>query len=258
MAFASHHWPTWGTENVTRYLSEQRDLYAYLHDQTLRMLNNGSTGMEIAEDIAAAPGAGERLARPRLLRVGQPQRQGHLPALHGLVRRQPDVAVAAPAAGGGDPLRRRASAASRPCWTRPGPTPTPATCGSPPNCSSTRCSPTRTTRAAREALAGVYERLGYGAENATWRSFYLSGALELRAGVLAPAIGDLGAGMAGALTIGQLFDTVAVRVDGPRAAAAGSLVIDWNFTDAKTTVRLALSNGALIQTENPRRRHPPT
>ena len=45
-------------------------------------------------------------------------------------------------------------------------------------------------------------------------------------------------------------------MDGPRAAAAGSLVIDWNFTDAKTTVRLALSNGALIQTENPRAQAP--
>ena len=56
--------------------------------------------------------------------------------------------------------------------------------------------------------------------------------------------------MAGALTVGELFDTLAIRVDGPRAAGQ-SLVIDWNFTDAGRTVRLALSNGALIQTENP-------
>jgi alkyl sulfatase BDS1-like metallo-beta-lactamase superfamily hydrolase len=108
--------------------------------------------------------------------------------------------------------------------------------------------------AAREALAGVYERLGYGSENATWRSFYLSGALELREGSKPPPIGDLGAGMAGALTIGELFDTLAIRVDGPRAAGQ-SLVIDWNFTDTghgvPGAVRLALSNGALIQTENP-------
>jgi linear primary-alkylsulfatase len=55
-----------------------------------------------------------------------------------------------------------------------------------------------------------------------------------------------------ALTIEQLFDTLAIRVNGPRAAAAGPLVIDWQFTDAKTTVRLALSNGALIPTGNPR------
>ncbi|MFF3559493.1 hypothetical protein ACFYXS_05570 [Streptomyces sp. NPDC002574] len=43
VAFASHHWPTWGRERLVRYLSEQRDLYGYLHDQTLRMINEGLT-----------------------------------------------------------------------------------------------------------------------------------------------------------------------------------------------------------------------
>ena len=105
--------------------------------------------------------------------------------------------------------------------------------------------------AARDALADVYRRLGFGAENATWRSFYLTGALELRHGVKPPPIGDLGAGMARALTIEQLFDSLAIRIDGPRAATE-SLVIDWHFTDTGVTVRLTLSNGALIQTENPR------
>ncbi len=36
LAFASHHWPTWGRERIATFLSQQRDLYAYLHDQTLR------------------------------------------------------------------------------------------------------------------------------------------------------------------------------------------------------------------------------
>ena len=72
--------------------------------------------------------------------------------------------------------------------------------------------------------------------------------------------------MASALTVEQLFDTVAIRIDGPRAAAE-SMVIECHFTDSPdaaspdtdsndtdggTTVRLTLSNGALIQTENPR------
>ena len=103
VAFASHHWPTWGHDNIIRFLSEQRDLYAYLHDQTLRLLNQGYTGPEIAEMIQLPPGAGARLAHPRLLRLGQPQRQGHLPALPGLVRRQPRPPVAAPAAGSSAP-----------------------------------------------------------------------------------------------------------------------------------------------------------
>lgn len=55
VAFASHHWPVWGRERVLAYLSEQRDLYAYLHDQTLRMLNQGMTPLEIAETIQMPP-----------------------------------------------------------------------------------------------------------------------------------------------------------------------------------------------------------
>ena len=108
-----------------------------------------------------------------------------------------------------------------------------------------------TDTAAKNALADVYQRLGYGAENGTWRNFYLTGALELREGDKPPAIGDLGAGMASALTVEQLFDTIAIRIDGPRAAVQ-SLVIECHFTDSGSTLRLTLSNGALIQTENPR------
>jgi alkyl sulfatase BDS1-like metallo-beta-lactamase superfamily hydrolase len=55
VAFASHHWPTWGSDKVVEYLSLQRDLYAYLHDQTLRMLNQGMVGSEIAEAMVLPP-----------------------------------------------------------------------------------------------------------------------------------------------------------------------------------------------------------
>ena len=55
VAFASHHWPTWGTDRIVEFLSAQRDLYAYLHDQTLRLLNQGYTGIEIAELIELPP-----------------------------------------------------------------------------------------------------------------------------------------------------------------------------------------------------------
>ena len=55
VAFASHHWPTWGRERIVEFLGLQRDLYAYLHDQTLRQLNQGYTGIEIAENFAMPP-----------------------------------------------------------------------------------------------------------------------------------------------------------------------------------------------------------
>ena len=55
VVFASHHWPTWGRERAIEYLELQRDLYAYLHDQSLRLLNQGLTGSEIAEVMQLPP-----------------------------------------------------------------------------------------------------------------------------------------------------------------------------------------------------------
>ena len=55
VAFASHHWPTWGRDRIVTYLRQQRDLYAYLHDQTLRLMNQGFTGIEIAEMMTMPP-----------------------------------------------------------------------------------------------------------------------------------------------------------------------------------------------------------
>jgi alkyl sulfatase BDS1-like metallo-beta-lactamase superfamily hydrolase len=75
--------------------------------------------------------------------------------------------------------------------------------------------------------------------------------LELREDIKPPPTGSQGAGMTAALTVEQLFDTLAIRIKGAQAANE-SLVIDWHFTDMGTMVRLALSNGALIQTENPK------
>ena len=200
--------------------------------------------------LRAAARPRRRLARPRLLRVGQPQREGHLPALSRLVRRTSELAVGA-STGRGGPSLRRSVRRRRPARSRRARTsPHGAISDSPPSCSSTPCSPIPTIRRAKEALADVFEQLGFGSENATWRYFYLSGAYELRNGPSAPAL-DPGAGMAAALTVEQLFDTLAIRVDGPRAAS-DSFVIHWNFTDSGEAVRLTLSNGALIQTHNPR------
>jgi alkyl sulfatase BDS1-like metallo-beta-lactamase superfamily hydrolase len=55
VVFASHHWPTWGRERAVEFLEQQRDMYAYLHDQTLRLLNQGEVGSEIAERLQMPP-----------------------------------------------------------------------------------------------------------------------------------------------------------------------------------------------------------
>jgi alkyl sulfatase BDS1-like metallo-beta-lactamase superfamily hydrolase len=90
----------------------------------------------------------------------------------------------------------------------------------------------------------VYTRLGHGAENGPWRNFYLQGASELRHGVpeLPPEVRS--AELVAALSVEQVFDSIAIRIDGPRAWNE-ALAIDWVFTDLGETYRTELSNGVL-------------
>jgi alkyl sulfatase BDS1-like metallo-beta-lactamase superfamily hydrolase len=98
--------------------------------------------------------------------------------------------------------------------------------------------------AARELLAGALDQLGYGSENATWRNFFLSGALELRGGVVRSADRAASADLLGALSVEHVFDSLAVRVDGSKAADL-SLTVAWHFTEPEGRYLMRLSNGVL-------------
>jgi alkyl sulfatase BDS1-like metallo-beta-lactamase superfamily hydrolase len=244
VVFASHHWPTWGRERLTRYLAEQRDLYGYLHDQTLRMANRGLVGSEIAEAIRMPP-ALERAwhargyygsvshnvkaiyqrylgwydGNPAHLWQHPPVEQGtrYVRAMGG-----PDAVleVAGRAWEDGD-LRWAAEVLSHLVFADPG------------------------NEAARAKLADTLEQLGFGAENGTWRSAYLAGAAELRHGVFGTPIGADSPEMLAALTPEQIFDAIAIRVDGPRAWDE-ELVIGVELADAAESYRLELRNGVLV------------
>jgi linear primary-alkylsulfatase len=243
--FASHHWPTWGQQRIATFLTEQRDLYAYLHDQTLRLLNQGYTGIEIAEMIELPPALEQAWhARGYYGSVshnvkaiyqhymgwfdGNPAHLWELPPeesarKHVQAMGGADAVIKnATAAIGNDEQRWAAQILNYVVFADPG------------------------NAQARELLAGTYEKLGHGAENGTWRNFYLQGAEELRGNVAKTEIDMAGPDMAMALTVEQVFDSLAIRVDGPKAWDT-TLVIDWIFTDLKQDVRLQLSHGALIQ-----------
>ncbi|MFJ6578715.1 alkyl/aryl-sulfatase [Streptomyces sp. NPDC091368] len=249
VGFASHHWPTWGHDNVVRFLEEQRDLYAYVHDQTLRLLNEGWTGVEIAERIELPPalekawhargyyGSLSHNAKAVYQRYlgwydGNPAHLWEHPPVE-LARRYVDVAggpaeavaKARSYAEGGDP-RFAATLLNHVVFADPG------------------------NEEAKDALAGVYETLGYGAENATWRNFYLRGAQELRRGVTGDMVDMTNPEMAMALTVPMLVDSIAIAVDGPRAWD-DDLTIDLVLTDegaptgAGELRRLTLRHGVL-------------
>ncbi|MFE0461040.1 alkyl/aryl-sulfatase [Kitasatospora sp. NPDC058965] len=248
VAFASHHWPTWDGPRIADYLTAQRDLYAYLHDQTLRLLNAGLTGPEIAEELVLPP----RLERTWALRGyygslshnvkavyqrylgwydGNPAHLWEHPPVE-LAKRYTEAlggvaATVATARGYAeqDP-RFAATLLNHAVFADP------------------------EHREAREALAGVYRRLGHGAENGTWRNVYLTAAMEL-GGTPARADFDLAnPEVAAALTVGQLIDSLAVRVNGPRARDT-PLTVDLLVTDERRGWRLTLSNGALTHRSAP-------
>ncbi|WP_280269340.1 alkyl/aryl-sulfatase [Nocardia wallacei] len=244
VAFASHHWPTWGADRWTAWLAGQRDMYAYMHDQTLRLINQGHTGIEIAEEFRFPPaldrlwanrgyyGSTSHNTKAVYQRYmgwfdGNPAHLWEHPPVEQAKRYVADyggvdavVSKGLAYADQGD-LRFAATLLNHAVFADPD------------------------HSGAKDALAGVYERLGYGAENGPWRNFYLVGAQELRHGTTPADLDTTGAEMLGALTIDMLIDSLAVRINGPRAAEAGNLTMDWDLTDEGRTVRLTLSNGAL-------------
>ena len=240
--FAQHHWPCWGEPRIREFLGKQRDLYAYIHDQTLRMINRGMTGAEIAEELRAAREPGPRVASARLLRIGQPQRQGRLPALHGLVRRQPRAPLAAPSRGRGRALREAAGgadaavAAARTAyedgdlrWAA--------------ELLSHVLFADQHNAEARELQASVFDQLAYGAESGPWRNFFLAGAYELRHGVVGSPT-EVPPDFVKGLSTEQIFSSLAVRVDGLKAAGRSART-RWVFPDTGEKRTANLENGVL-------------
>ncbi|MFJ2017432.1 alkyl/aryl-sulfatase [Streptomyces nodosus] len=255
VAFASHHWPTWGHENVVRLLTEQRDLYAYLHDQTLRLLNSGLTGPEIAEELRLPPalegawhtrgyyGSLSHNAKGVYQRYlgwydGNPAHLWEHPPVP-LAQRYVEVAGGPEAtleaarryAAEGD-LRFAATLLNHLVFAAPD------------------------HEAAKEALADVYRRLGHGAENGPWRNIYLTAAQELLGNADGPAVATDASGMTSALTVGMLLDSLAVRIDGPRAAREPRLIIDLVVIDEQRRHRINLEHGALTHRSLPLYRTP--
>ncbi len=249
VAFASHHWPTWGRDRIVKYLSEQRDLYAYLHDQTLRLMNKGHTGIEIAEMVELPPALdavwhthGYYGSANHNIKAIYQRYLGWFDGNPANLWRHPPEAVATryvDAFGGADvvlekaqdfidvgDLRFAAELLNHTVFAD------------------------ESNTGARELLATVYDRLGHGAENGTWRNFYLQGAYELRNDETPTPLDLAPPDVIAALTVDQLFDTVAIRVNGPKAwNIAGA--IDWIVTDDGVRHRTELTNGVLIQRDAP-------
>jgi alkyl sulfatase BDS1-like metallo-beta-lactamase superfamily hydrolase len=242
VVFASHHWPTWGRDRAVEFLAMQRDMYLYLHDQTLRMLNQGYTGAEIAEALEMPPALEQQWhthgyygSVSHNVKAIYQRYMGWYDANPANLWPHPPEAAASRyvAAMGG---RDGALAVARRAWDD----------GDYRWCAEVGkhlVFADATDSEARNLLADALEQLGFGAENGTWRNAFLAGATELRSGPFGtPA--TTSPDMVLALSVSQVFDSVAVRVDGPRAWGE-HLRIAWRILDEDTTYVTELRNGAL-------------
>jgi alkyl sulfatase BDS1-like metallo-beta-lactamase superfamily hydrolase len=241
--FAGHNWPRWGSERIVDYLKKQRDLYAYLHDQTLRLINKGLTGREIAEELELPPElAGEWHCRDYYGSVnhnvkavyqrymgwfdGNPAHLWEHTPVESARRYVQFMGGSERVLEGarqsfeqGD-YRWVAEVVNHVVFAEPD------------------------NQAARDLQADALEQLGYGAENATWRNFYLAGAEELRSGTTGTPTDARPFDILANLSVAQILDGMKVRLDGPRAWGK-HLTIGWQVTNPDEHHLLTLENGVL-------------
>jgi alkyl sulfatase BDS1-like metallo-beta-lactamase superfamily hydrolase len=244
VVFASHHWPTWGNAEVVDYLKGQRDLYRYIHDETLRLANHGYGPAEIAEMIELPTGIAGRFANrgyygsvSHNVRAVYTYYLGFFDGNPATLHQLPPVEGAKKAVeymGGADAVLARARAdfeKGEYRWVAQAVN--YVVFADPSNV------------AARELQADTLEQLGYQTENGTWRNFYLSAARELRDGVVVmPTPSTASPDAVRALTVEMFLQLLAVRLNGPKAADR-SYTFDLRITDTDERYALEVANGVL-------------
>ncbi|ONH59905.1 alkyl/aryl-sulfatase [Frankia sp. CcI49] len=246
VVFASHHWPTWGADNVVEFLRLQRDLYAYQHDQTVRLINKGWTGAEIAEMVELPPalrrawhahgyyGSVSHNVKAVYQRYmgwydGNPARLWQHPPAEA-ARRYVEFMGGADAVvdkarrcGDEGDLRWAAQVLDHVVFAEPD------------------------HEEGRALLADVLEQLGFDCENGTWRNCYLSGAQELRDGNFGTPTVTSAPDLLAQLPPEMFLDALSVQVNGPEAWHL-DLAIRWVFPDDGpdgSSFRTTLTNGVL-------------
>jgi len=234
--FTSHLWPTWGRDNIAHYMAQQRDAYKYIHDQTVRMINAGMKPDEIAEQISFPVSLREGFSvhgyygslkhDARAVYQfymgwfdGNPANLDPLPRAEAarryveLMGGSDKVVSAAQSAFDQGDYRWVAELLNHVVFADPG------------------------NKSARELLASAHDQMGYVAESAIWRNFYLTGARELRGATTGASPKPSSAlAMLEWAPVDSFLEAWAAALDGP-GAEGKHLKINLTFTD------LAVSSG---------------
>lgn len=248
----SHHWPTWGTNNITEQLEKTRDMYKFVHDQTLRLANQGYTPNEISASIALPEsldkawynrgyyGTVSHNARatydfyfgawwdgnPANLNPLTPSEQGakYVEAIGG---EDKVIEIAKQAIKNGE-YRWAATLLNNVTFSNP------------------------ENMDARYLEADAMEQLGYQAESGPWRNYYLIGAKELRQG-FTPAPTPNTTAIVANMPVYSVLESLAVRVK-PDLASDMNMTINIKVKDDDQTLNgqyaLKLSNAVLKTYQN--------
>ena len=242
--YGMHHWPVWGTDRVLEMLRKGRDAYRYINDQTLRLANHGHTPVEVAEMVELP----DEIAHHWALRgyygsVNHNVRatyvkylgwfDGNPANLHTLPPEEAAKRYVEFMGGAEATLEKARSAYERGDYRWVAEVVNHVVFADPTNAE------------ARGLQADVLEQMGYQSESGPWRNFYLTGAKELRDGVVElPAPNTASPDSVRAMSLDLVFNYLGVRLNGLKAGGT-SLTLNLEFTDTGERATLELANGAL-------------
>ena len=245
VVFTSHGWPRWGQENIHEYVSHHRDAYKYLHDQSVRLMNQGLTETEIAEHITLPEALAAKWynrgyygtmshnskavyqrylgwydGNPVNLNAWPPEEAGkrYVKAMGG---ESVALEIAQNAYNEGD-YRWSSEVASRIIFAND------------------------LNTDARQLLSKSFRQMAWQAEGMLWRNMYLTGASEVKAPVEEAGASSVSRDLISAVEPAALLELLAVRVN-PEKAVGKDLVVRFSFTDLKESYLVTLRNSVLIQ-----------
>ena len=245
ISFGGHHWPTWGNEEILELWTKQRDLYRYIHDETLHLANQGYTMLEIAEQVQLPPSLATFFANRSYYGTVSHNVKAQYQLYYGWFDGNPANLHALPPTaaaekyisymGGAEAVLEKVQidiAKGEYRWAA--------------MVLNQVIFADSQHKKARMLLAEVYTQLGYRAESGPWRNFYLTGAQELQEGITYQHVRGrmVRDKIIKNLTLENFYDYLAVRLD--RSKAKGKqYIFNMIFPDTQETISLYLINQVL-------------
>jgi len=249
--FASHHWPMWGNKKIKTFLEKQRDLYQYIHDQTLRLANEGLTPREISEKIRLPKALKSEFYNRGYYGTlshnskavyqfyfgwynGNPATLNPLPPVESAKK------YIAYMGGSSIVLKKAQKSYNKGDYRWVAEILNHVVFADPDN------------KKAKKLLSQTYKQLAYQSESGVWRNIYLKAADELKMGP--SKIGISPQSMYGTLKYAppvKFFNSMAVRLNGPKAEGK-KMIFNITFPDRKENYILILKNSVLRNYKKPK------